>query len=213
MTSFDDMQALWQTASDPAPRIHLGRQTELRREAERFDRRIRRRDQREFAGVALILGFAVWTGVGASPALRVGLVLMVLGAAVAVASLWRAQRRVPPPAPDLPAADALRQSLARVEIQIQLLRSVLWWYLAPIAVGPLVFIGVKITESVQALPPDTSLGVTLAKLGLGALALGVVGGVNYLIYRLNQQAVRQDLEPFRERLTRLLADLTAAETS
>ncbi|GAB5536777.1 MAG: hypothetical protein Rubg2KO_30260 [Rubricoccaceae bacterium] len=208
MTSFDDMQAVWQTTPDLPPPMAPGRQAEIRREAERFDRTIRWRDRREYAGVVLIAFIAVWMGAGASVITQVGAGLMVVGALIAVSNLWRAQRRVPPPAPDLPAADALRQSLARVEVQIELLRSVLWWYLTPIAVGPLVIVGAGVVENVRELPADVSPLAIVGVVGAALFAFGLVIGVYYGIYRLNQKAVETKLIPLRDRFAALLSDLT-----
>lgn len=208
MTSFDDMQAVWQTTPDLPPPMAPGRQAEIRREAEAFDRKIRWRDRREYAGVALVAFVAVWMGVDASLITRVGAGLMVVGALIAVSNLWRAQRRVPPPAPDLPAIDALRQSLARVEVQIGLLRSVIWWYLTPIAVGPLIIVSAGVVENVRQLPADASPLAITGVVGAALLAFGLVVGVYYGIYRLNQKAVEAKLIPLRDRFAALLSDLT-----
>jgi hypothetical protein len=80
-----------------------------------------------------------------------------------------------------------------VEVQIRLLRSVLWWYLAPclIAVLAIGLEGVNLTNQWQRL----SLGF--------AIVLLVFAG----IYWLNQRCARMDLEPRRQRLQQILDDL------
>lgn len=207
MSAYDDVQALWQNAADPPPALGPEQHTDLLRQATRFDRKIRWRDRREYAGVAGVAVVAIWIGTDATPLVQVGAVLMVVGALVAVARLWRAQRRVPPAPPDLPAVAALRQSLARVEVQIELLRSVLWWYLTPLAVGPFVIVVGRAVEAFRDLPPDAALLSSALILGRAALGLGVIGGVYYWIYLLNQKAVDRKLEPLRDRFVTLLSDL------
>jgi len=208
MSTFDDMQAVWQTAADPPPRIDPSRLAELRREAERFDRAIRWRDRREFAAVGLLVAIAVWMFPEAPSVVRGGLVLMVAGGLFAAGWLWRAQRRVPPPAPDLPAAEALRQSLARVEVQIGLLRSVHRWYLAPLAVGPLVMAAGVVGAAAREIPADAPWLVLVLVVASALAGVAFAGGMFYVIYRLNQRAVRRELEPLRARLASLLDALT-----
>ena len=72
MTDFADMHALWQIATYP-PSVDPARQAELRREAECFDRKVRWRNRKEFAGVVLNIAVATWMGADASPAIQTGL--------------------------------------------------------------------------------------------------------------------------------------------
>ena len=216
MTPPDDLSAVWQTAADPPPVLAAGDLAELRTEAERFDRQIRWRDRREYAAAVLVAavfasGFPEADLVG-----RVGIVLAVLGAAFVCAWMWRAQRRRPPVAPGAPAAQALGVALERVQIQVDLLRSVAWWYLAPLMVGPLVLVGSGLAHAFAGeLPPvgtPREALMTAALVGAVVAILAAVGGFLWLVYWLNQRAVARDLVPLRDRLERSLRALTEDPT-
>ena len=209
----DDLQTLWQTAGDPAPQVGPETLASLRTEADRFDRQIRWRDRREYAAALLVAVLFGWDYPGAPPLVRVGIVLAVLGAAFVCVWMWRAQRRRPPAAPGAPTAEALRVALARVEIQIRLLRTVGWWYLLPLVPGPLWIAGVGLAEAVTGLPPiETTrnlVGAGVALL-LALVVLAAVAGFFVFVYRLNQRAVDNDLVPLRDRLSSILRDLDHA---
>ena len=206
MSSFDDLQTLWRTADDPAPPVDPERIDALRSEASRFDRAIWWRDWRETAAAVIVAAAFGRMWPYSPPAARVGIVLAVLGAVFVIGWLWRAQRLRPRPAPDLPPADALRAALARVDIQIGLLRSVAWWYLLPLAVGPLVLVYAGYAEMLQDMPVlDTALKVGFMVF-LWIAPLLLLGGVFGFVYWLNQRAVRKDLLPLRDRLLHLLRD-------
>ncbi|WP_420456332.1 hypothetical protein [Rubrivirga sp.] len=207
MTSFDALQAVWQTADDPAPAVGPETLAALRSDARAFDRTIWWRDAREYAAavfVAVMFGRGFPTAVGLD---RVGIVLVILGAAFVCVWMWRAQRQRPPAAPSAPTVDALRTALDRVEIQIRLLRTVAWWYILPLMVGPMLMAVGGLTQSLVA-TPSASPGRTGVALLLSALVLAGVGGFLWFIYWLNQRAVARDLVPLRDRLADTLHALT-----
>ncbi len=208
MTSFDDLQTLWRTADDPPPPVDPDRIAALRSEAARFDRSIRWRDWRETAAAGIVA--AAFGGMWPDAPLvgRIGIVLAIAGAGLVVAWMWRAQRLCPRPAPDLTAAGALRIALGRVDVQIDLLRSILWWYLLPLTPGPLVFMAGVYLEVFAELPADPSLAVIAFLAALCVAPFLIVGGVFGFIYWLNQRAVRTDLLPLRNRFATLLHDLS-----
>lgn len=95
-----------------------------------------------------------------------------------------------------PAGSSLAEKLyaerAKVNAQIGLLENILWWYIAPLAVGVvLVVLGLS--------------GWTGFTLGYTA-SVGVLSGG---IYWLNQRAVRRELKPRQRELTRLLRQMEA----
>lgn len=91
-----------------------------------------------------------------------------------------------------------RKSLADVEHQIWLLRNVFWWYLLPFSISLLAFF--------------VHVGWDTTGHWIGAILVGgVMGTIVYKMYqavdRLNQKAVVEQLEPRRDRITRLIAHL------
>ncbi len=159
------------------------------RRSTQFRRVIRRRDLRETiaAGVGLLLLTPVlvlgpWLA-------RAGVLLIAAGCALIVVRLGRA-RRLPEPRPDRPLAEALAAGRARVAAQIRLLETVLWWYVAPLAAGP-VLIAFGLSG-----PSRFTLGYVLFT---AALAAG--------IYWLNRWAIEKELRPRQAELDDLLARL------
>lgn len=194
MTDFDSLQRAWQTDADPPPALDADRLAALRGEAARFDRQIRQRDWFETAAALAVVVYVCVRLPGAGPGLdRVGLALLGLGSLFVAGWLWWAKRQAPAPAVDLPAADALRAAIARVDLQVRLLRSVAWWYLLPPAPGIVLMV---------AGPGGLPVAVRVA-------ALAAVAVFFYGVYRLNQRTADGELVPLRDRLVRLLHDLTA----
>jgi hypothetical protein len=88
----------------------------------------------------------------------------------------------------------LQQMICETETQIQLLRSVLWWYLLPCGIATFVFVLDRLPQKFSA---SHLLNFTEMMIAL------------YLaIYWLNQRAVRKVLEPRRKNLQRALAELS-----
>lgn len=92
----------------------------------------------------------------------------------------------------------VKESLAQVEHQISLLRSVFWWGLLPPSVSIMAFF--------------TQVGWESTKSFLGAGIIAGLGGtflffVYRWIYRLNQEAVRIQLEPRRNALQNILTSM------
>ena len=98
--------------------------------------------------------------------------------------------------------ESLRQhvehSLAQVEQQIWLLRNVLWGYLLPPSLAMLAFFG-QIAWEMRAGGWWTAL--------VSGCMVAIVTVLYAGIYRLNQSAVRTELEPRRQELEALLLGL------
>jgi hypothetical protein len=103
-----------------------------------------------------------------------------------------------PGGPDEPLLESVKDSLTQVEHQTWLLRNVFWWYLLPFTVSILAFFA-QVTWR-------ASKDWLEAALGFGGPSAFVVA-LYYLIYCLNQRAVRVQLEPRRRELLALLASL------
>jgi hypothetical protein len=83
------------------------------------------------------------------------------------------------------AADAVKH-------QIWLLRNVFWWYLLPIGVS-VAFLALQLVLYMPTdLPPNVALTV---KIMVGILVIVPVRVVDWWIWKLNQRAIRVNLEP------------------
>jgi hypothetical protein len=193
----DNFQQAWQ-ASQPRPAIDAeALLVEVRRHERLFAATIFWRDFRE-VGVALVT-MVVWIFLGVRSAapwtwyLAIPALAWIAG--FMLVDRWR-QRRTPPAGQPLNACVA--HSLAEVEHQIWLLRNVWWWYLLPLALFLLAFLGESSWR-------ERSGGwLTAVALSLALLVIAIVlGGV----YWLNQMAVRDNLQPRQRELATLLQSL------
>jgi hypothetical protein len=157
------------------------------------------RDVRE-VGVSLLL-LPVWLYLGVTFSLPWSWYLTVPAllwiAGYMLADRMRHGRR--PPEPGEPLRLSVETSLAQVEHQIGVLRSVHWWYLLPLALAMLAFVAQVAWQS-------RSIGwEMMAGLLLPVVVLGLI--VFASVYWLNQHAVRSALEPRRRELETLLSSL------
>lgn len=191
--TLDDYRDAWRESPDPD---REGADEEellafVREQSAAFEKKIRRRDLLETLAVVVVAAFFGYELVTATSWLvRAGAALVIAGGAFVVWWLHRARRAGPDRAGDRPVAEQLRAQRERLDIQIRLLKSVLWWYLAPLAAGAVLF----------AVGQGTPVWST-------ALTLGVVAVVCVVVWRLNQRAVERKLGPRRRELTRLLEQL------
>ncbi|MGK7312511.1 MAG: hypothetical protein ACN0LA_09750 [Candidatus Longimicrobiales bacterium M2_2A_002] len=166
------------------------------RRAADFDRTIRRRDRLEtLAAVVVILVFGFEAVTATAWLERTGAAIVVVASAFIVWWLRRTRSGSGSVAGDasaavLPVAERVRLERDSVDAQIRLLESVLWWYLAPLALGISLFI----------------LGLGTGTLLTVASLVGLII-VYAVIWRINQRTVRRELRPRRERLSRLLGQL------
>jgi hypothetical protein len=132
----DDIRHVWQNQpleNKPMPI------DEIRRKARQFEKRISRRNLREYVGGALwIAMFTFDIFKFPSPVVRAGCVLLIAGMVCIMVQIYKraAPGRLPA---DLALTDSLgfhRRELVR---QRDLLRSVWWWYIGPIVPGLVVF--------------------------------------------------------------------------
>lgn len=167
---------------------------EIVRSVKDLDRRRLRRDLREIV-IAAVAGGG---GVFAAPLVwRVepwaAVAVFFEGAAVVAVAVWLAvallRRRDRASGESL--AEFCRDERRRLETQIRLMRSLPWWYLAPILVGTNLFVGAtsKSPASVLAIVfPLTVLVIASA-------------------YWLSRRSLRRELLPLRAELDRCLAGL------
>ncbi len=197
----DDFKQAWQ-AQTSQTRLTLDAELllkEVQRNQRSFTAVIFWRDVRE-VGTSLLL-MPVWVFMGFALALPWTWYLTLPGlvwiAAFMLVDRWR--HRPQPSEPGEPLRQRVESSLAQVEHQIWLLRNVFWWYLLPVAAPALAFFG-QIAWQTRAGGWLTAFAFT----GMVSVALSIFG----VIYWLNQNAVRCELEPRRQELEALLTSLS-----
>jgi len=161
-----------------------------------MERTIHGRDVREILAAVFVVGaFAsMWPIYRSSPVAILGVTLICLGAALIIYVLLSA-RKPEPLSFDASVLDFTRNRLAWLDGQIRLLRTVVWWYVAPLCTGLLL------------LHWGINRGAWLV-FGLQALiVIAVAAGVVVL----NQWAVRHSLQPVRDELARLIEALEIAD--
>lgn len=187
--SLDDAREWWRSEEEPAASPGTDDEV-LRRVKERsrdFDRAIRARDRRETIAAALVVLLFAPLLLDDCLLARLGAALVIAGGAITVFRLERALRAHPAAPADRPLVEVLRAERDRIDAQVRLLGSVLWWYVLPFAVG-----------------------ATLVVACLGGASwftvvyIAFVIALSWGIWHLNQQAVRRDLRPHRDELDGLI---------
>jgi Flp pilus assembly protein TadB len=193
--NLDDAKALWSSDNEPM-RDDMSAQTLsnadivrlVKKQSDAFDQKIRRRDLLEsVAAVAVFLFFGWLAWHDPSWLVRSGALIVMGGSTLIFWRLRRARTHFANASMDQPIKQMLRQERAKVDAQIHLLESILWWYIAPLVVGLLL-----VTVGDNGWSTFTFVYGTIVLLG------------SAVIYALNQRAVRRSLRPRREELTRLL---------
>ena len=132
----DDIRNVWQ--NQPVENTPMPLE-EIRKKARQFEKRINRRNLREYIGGAVSLAvFTYYIFKFPNPVVRAGCALIIAGTLCILLQIYK--RATPG---RLPADMALTASLEyhRRELvrQRDLLRSVWWWYLGPLVPGLVVF--------------------------------------------------------------------------
>jgi hypothetical protein len=128
----DDIKALWRDQEPTSMPIQLA---EIRDRTTTFERRIRRRNRREYAGVAaVILGFGGYVWLLPGWMTRLGSGLVIVGALFVA---WRLYRRGSPGTAPADAQGRTSIAFLRGELirQRDLLKTVWRWYLGPLVPG------------------------------------------------------------------------------
>lgn len=171
---------------------------EVQRNQRDFRALIFRRDVVEVGVALLLLPYWFYAGITQSLPWTWYLTVPVLVWIAGFILVYRMRHPKKPSDPDAPLLESAKNSLAEVENQIWLLRNVFWWYLLPPGISILAFFA-----HVSWLASNDWLEYAL---GFGTLSAFIVA-LYYLIYWLNQRAVRVQLEPRRQELLALLASL------
>lgn len=202
----DEYQEAWQ-AEASRTRVKVDADLmlqEVRRAQERFRTMILMRDYRE-AGIAILL-IPVWFFLGIKFSepwtwyLTVPALIWVAGFII----VDRKRNKPKRTQPDDPLLDSARASLVEVEHQIWLLKNVIWWYLLPLLIPILVFVGHVVLQISHS---------WWGAIGAAAPMYAVLVALYTGIYYLNQYAVRAQLEPRRQELLTLTASLGEVASS
>jgi hypothetical protein len=205
--NFEKIQKAWQS-QDTGAKVTINADVllkEVRRNQQQFRAMILWRDVRE-VGVAagLTVLFLFWSIRDRVWCLDwLALACMWVGIFMLV-DRWRQRRKRP--ITNNPLRSCIEASLIQVNHQIWLLKNVFWWYLLPLAIGAGVFIISLAWEiPIEGLEGRVSRG-EMAGFLLGSFAI-ICGLSFWLVHWLNQLAVRKNLEPRRQELEAMLANL------
>lgn len=185
---FDQLSEAWRrqalsSAESPAEALAL-----VQRRARELRQVVRMRDRIE-TGVALVMlplfgGLAV---VARHDLSRAGAVIIAVACALIPLRLRVARKDAVDPGQ--PLVSQLRLELLQVEAQDRLLSTVFWWYLAPLGIGVILFVGGAVSPFLAVL-----------------YGLVVVTFYGWLLH-LNRRAVRTELHPRATELRTWISNL------
>jgi hypothetical protein len=193
----DELKNLWQQQPLRVPDISPSQLTSaMQNKTAQLRRTLLGRDVRELLACVVVgVIFGIYLFIFRTPIMRLGALITVAGSIFIAWRILHARRTTPAAKPDATVVESLRAELHSVRTQAQLLRSVGWWYLLPLAVGTLVF--------VWGMPID-GLGF---KIGFTLLTLAL----DVFIYWLNQWARSKQLLPVEAQLKSLLHSAETGE--
>lgn len=184
MSEFEDLRKEF----DAQPTPSEDRLTEIaavvREQSDQLRSVLDTRDRTEFvACVFVAVAFTAGATFFSNAITWTGAVILIVGCAEIAVTLLIARRPADPKFMSLSLDEFLGHEIMMIERQIGLLRSVMWWYIAPIYVGAVVFVG----------------GLTPWILFAVVFAAGYFF-ICFRIWQANQTARQENLEPLRERL-------------
>jgi Na+/proline symporter len=197
--NFEDLQKTWQ-AQDASAKVTVNADVllkEVRRNQRQFRATIFWRDVREIGGCFLLTIYFSQRGLRHDDWTDC-LVGFACFSVVTFMVVDRLRQRKKQPAINDSLKACVENSLFQVNHQIWLLKNIFWWYLLPIVAA----LGIAIGHSSWQSRADG-----MAVLFGFVISVLVCALVYWGIYRLNQFAVRKNLEPRREKLETLLASL------
>jgi hypothetical protein len=172
----DDLRNVWQ--NQPVENTPMPLE-EIQRRARRFEKRIDRRNLREYAGAALgIAWYTFYIFKFHDPLIRAGAALVIAGVLYVVVQLYRRASVGTLPA-DLAVTASVEFHRRELVRQRDLLRSVWRWYVGPIVPGLIVF-------SAGSMPPHSPFWAYLA------VALTLLAGLGGIVWLNNRAADRLD---------------------
>lgn len=196
----DDLQQAWQSQPDQKMDVDM-LVAKLKQSQQQFSATLFIRDATEVVVAGLMVPIWIAMGIGLKLPwtwyLTIPALLWIGG--FMLAGLLRRRREEREQVESL--RERVKRSLAEVEHQIRLLRSVFWWYLFPMLVSMLAFFAqVSWNTGLKLGWPQGAM--------LFAITTGFVAIVFTGIYVVNQRAVRANLEPRRRELEETLQSLS-----
>jgi hypothetical protein len=146
------------------------------------------------------MGWTSWLAPGWWP--KAGAVAATASVVFVLGRLLRARREHPPVPPDLPTVRWLEAEIADVAAEIRLLRSVVSWYVAPLAVGATSWCLILVSVGLSSTPISTAR----AALAVGTLLVlcgALFGLIGWGVWRVNRLGIERQLWPYAEELRSL----------
>jgi hypothetical protein len=197
----DELKKLWQQQPLRDPALSPAQvMSAMQNKTTQLRRTLLARDVRELLACVIVgVIFGIYYFIERAPVTRLGALITVAGAIFIAWKILYARRTSPAAKPDATVVESLRAELHSVRTQSQLLRSVLWWYLLPLAGGTLVFVWGR---------PFNNLVFDLVfRIGFTLVTLAL----DVFIYRLNQRAVSKQFLPLEAQLESLLRSAETGE--
>ena len=199
--TFDELQNTWQSQSNLKLKIDSDTLLrEVKRNKRNFESAIFWRDVREVSVAVMLFFFFLYFGIKHSLWPLSLLAILCLWVSVFMVIDRVVQKRRQPCLSDS-LFICIKSSLAQINHQIWLLRNVLWWYLAPLGAGLIIWF--SYCGLIVIISEEPSLRYLLFIL---ACIVGTIC-LYWGIYWLNQMAVRKELLPRKEELENLQRSL------
>lgn len=193
----DELKKLWQQQPLRDPALSPAQvMSAMQSKTTQLRRTLFARDVRELLACVIVgVIFGIYFFTERAPISRLGALITVGGSVFIAWKILHARRSTPVAKADATLVESLSTELHSVRTQSQLLRSIVWWYLLPLAVGTLVYVwGMPFNNLVF------KIGFTLVTLVLGLF-----------VYWLNQRAVSKQLLPVEAQLQSLLHSAETGE--
>lgn len=164
----------------------------VQEKSQEFEETIRERDLIESVVALVLVAFFGWIAWTSSGLAQIGALVVVAGCIFIPWRMYRSRAQHADLPADCSLADRLHAEREKIETQIDLLRSIAVWYIAPITTGLVIhFIGRE--------------GWSWVSL---VLILFLFGGSCW-IYIINHRAVRRDLRPRHDEITDMIEQIEA----
>lgn len=200
----EDLKNIWSQQTGPADgtvTVNAELIWRLASESARFKRTIFWRDVREWAATIVIAVTFLYAAFANRDHVDWPMIAAALFACVPMSyvAFRHPKRRAPESNTRL--IDHLREAIAEVQLQRDLLRSVARWYLSPLALSCAI---VLVDVVLKAPLPARARLFLIAPIAIQAV---VMAAIFYAVWKLNQFAVRKHLEPRLQQLKQTLAEM------